>query len=598
MKNYQLLKDLMPKAHKSKNGFDRSSRELFSMKAGMLLPVKCIETVPGGYYELDLASLVRTLPMVSAPYTQMTLHFDTFFVPYSQLWHGWDQWRSQRENYDTSYHRGYEYLPMIDMENFWFLVKLVLDNEGGAANYPYNDFGDFCVEDCVRLAGLLGYGAPLGTLDSVKAGNLNSKNVGRKLNVWRIAAYQKIFQDVYMNPYFQLPNPYFYNFDDVRCTTPGDSLINYNTGLDIDLPVTGALPQTPRGDWASLYMFIPRYRRWKQDLYMGLLPNPQFGEVSMMPGTDFTLNVKLENGNDISTTNVLKSATNGRVNLATSASATTQNAFFSVDNLISVLDERRAKALQKWKETTMRAGFRARAQAIAHDGIAPVHSNDNRVVQLGSSSQIISIDEVVAQAQTGSGEQQSLGDIAGKGIGTVNGTKIRYEASEFGVIMTLASIEPMCLYPDTGVSPFNTKVEHFDYYTEEFESLGFAPVPAYNLRGFESVPVPDSDIPVPNNPILGYAPRYWEYKTDVDRVHGEFESGGSLAAWTITRNDIVGNTAEGKAIDIRDFYINPKVVDSIFGVDSDMTQSSDQFWLTCIFDVKAIQPMSILGLPY
>lgn len=590
MKNYQLLKDLVPKHKHSKNGFDRSSRDLFSMKAGMLLPVNCVETVPDGYYEIDIAALARTLPMVSAPYTQMKLYFDSFFVPYSQLWHGWDTWRAQRENYDTAYHRGYDYLPGFKLEDFWYHIRECLAGEGGAANYPYNEFGVNVFRDCVRIFGLLGYGAPLGTLTESKVSTMITNCRGKYATLWRIGAYQKIFQDHYMNPYFQLPNPYFYNFDDIPCDTAERSLLNTDTGLTIDVP-EGSLPQTPRNaaGWSSVYMFIPRYRRWKQDLLMGLLPNAQFGEVSMMPGTDFTLNVL--NDDIPANSPILKKDAAGNVifgnNTNTTPAVGDYIARFSVDNLISVLDERRAKALQKWKETTMRAGFRARAQAIAHDGVAPIHSNDNRVVFLGSSSQIIGIDEVVAQAETGTGAGQSLGDIAGKGIATMNGSKIRYEATEFGIIMTLASIEPMSLYPDTGISPFNTKFEHFDYYTEEFESLGFAPVPENYLRGF-----------VQEESILGYAPRYWEYKTNVDRVHGEFGSDGSLAAWTITRNDIVGGAGTTGPIAIRDFYINPKVVDSIFGVNSDDTQMTDQFWLTTVFDVKAVQPMSVLGLPY
>lgn len=183
---------------------------------------------------------------------------------------------------------------------------------------------------------------------------------------------------------------------------------------------------------------------------------------------------------------------------------------------------------------------------------------------------------------------QSLGDIAGKGIGVCKGSKIKYEATEFGVIMVIASIEPMTLYNDEGISPFNTKVEQFDYWTEEFENLGFAPVPAYTLNGFDD---PDGD----QNLILGYAPRFWEYKTDVDRAHGEFEFQGSLSGWSIIRYDIY---AYNNGMEIRDFYINPAIVDSIFGVNSNVNENTDQFWLNTIFDIKAIQPMNVLGLPY
>lgn len=605
MKNYNLLKDLLPKAHHSKNGFDRSSRDLFSMKAGMLVPVKCVETVPNGYYEIDIASLVRTLPMVSAPYTQMTLHFDTFFVPYSSLWHGWDTFRAQRENYDTSYHQSYLNVPMLDMYNFAHDIYLSWDSENErwknpediGPDAPVDLFGNLVAPNALRFAGLLGYGGPIGTPTASKLLWYSETCYGKKLNLWRPAAYQKIFQDHYMNPYYELPNPFLYNFDDIDCSTPELSVIsNANACKATSYAVPANSPigvprgiQQAIGGQPEVTLFTPRYRRWKQDLFMGLLPNPQFGDVSMMSGTDFTLRVE---GDNLPSTSLLRPDPNSGI-VGTSAGTGTAITLrtFSVDNLISVLDERRAKALQKWKETTMRAGFRARSQAVAHDGVAPAHSQDHRAVLLGSSQQIIGIDEVVATAQTGTSEMQSLGDIAGKGIGVMHGDKIKYEATEFGVIMVIASIEPLCLYAGNGISAFNTKVEQFDYFTEEFENLGFAAVPQYCLSGFSD---PDGSIA---NPILGYAPRYWEYKTDFDRVHGEFEYQGSLSAWTITRNDYETDPYTGGFV-VSDFYINPQIVDSIFGVNSDVNERTDQFWLNTIFDVKAIQPMNILGLPY
>lgn len=55
-----LFKALKPTAHLSKNGFDLSRKHVFSSQAGMALPCLSLETVPGDFFEIDLASLSRT----------------------------------------------------------------------------------------------------------------------------------------------------------------------------------------------------------------------------------------------------------------------------------------------------------------------------------------------------------------------------------------------------------------------------------------------------------------------------------------------------------------------------------------------------------
>ena len=48
---------------------------------------------------------------------------------------------------------------------------------------------------------------------------------------------------------------------------------------------------------------------------------------------------------------------------------------------------------------------------------------------------------------------------------------------------------------------------------------------------------------------------------------------------------------------ISTFYISPKVYDTVMAVESDDTQLTDTFVNNVFFDVKAIRPMTVLGLP-
>ena len=87
---------LKPKVHPSKNGFDLSRKHVFSSKAGQLKPCLAVETVPGDNFEIDVTSLTRTMTLNTAAFLRGKQRYDFFFVPYSQLWHPFNQFISQR----------------------------------------------------------------------------------------------------------------------------------------------------------------------------------------------------------------------------------------------------------------------------------------------------------------------------------------------------------------------------------------------------------------------------------------------------------------------------------------------------------------------
>ena len=93
---------LKPKVHPSKNGFDLSRKHVFSSKAGQLKPCLCVETVPNDHFEIDLACLTRTMTLNTAAFLRGKQRFDFFFVPYSQLWHPFNQFISQRTDKHSS----------------------------------------------------------------------------------------------------------------------------------------------------------------------------------------------------------------------------------------------------------------------------------------------------------------------------------------------------------------------------------------------------------------------------------------------------------------------------------------------------------------
>ena len=162
---------------------------------------------------------------------------------------------------------------------------------------------------------------------------------------------------------------------------------------------------------------------------------------------------------------------------------------------------------------------------------------------------------------------------------------IRFDSKEHGLILGIFSVVPECDYSSSMLDKFNTKFNREDYYQPEFADLGKQPVDPYEFSTEYFNPRQVSP--------MGYINRYAEYKTKVDKVHGEFSPSGSLDAWTTVRQY---KSVSGSVTDSF-FKINPAVLDKIFAQVYDGSEVSDQFLVDFQCLVTAVRPMSVTGEP-
>ena len=108
--------------------------------------------------------------------------------------------------------------------------------------------------------------------------------------------------------------------------------------------------------------------------------------------------------------------------------------------------------------------------------------------------------------------------------------------------------------------------------------------------GMESVPAVElmnSDIYSRVNSadkILGYSPRYYNWKTKIDRIHGAFTT--TLKDWVAPVDDsflysLFGSKSTYKGITWPFFKVNPNTLDDIFAVKVDSTWNTDQLLVNC-----------------
>lgn len=559
-----------------KNGFDLSSRRVFSAPAGALLPVGCWETNPNEHFQISVQDLVRTQPLNTAAYTRCKEYYHFFFVPYKSLWRFSDQFFTGVSNGDSAFFvprlKGTDYLfddndkfnwtpktlPHFDFSKL--LDRFYTGKKDDALGYSFSN-GAF------RLLNLLEYGVSCdgemvdySQLSTPFKGISYSKNPSSKgltcsPNPFRLFAYQRIYNDFYRNQQWEKSDVFSFN-----CDYAQDDF-----HLDLTLDALEAA--------CTL-----RYRQWPKDWLTSAVPSPNYDQGI------FNLPSYVGSNADI-----------GRSPIGAGVSFDS-----SSTGGFSVSDIRAAFALDKMLEVTRRAnGLDYSSQIAAHFGFKVPESRRNCAQFIGGFDNQVVVDEVTATANgsvtSGSSSSSSVvGQVFGKGIGSMNSSVISYDTKEHGLIMCIYSVVPQVDYNSFYMSNFNRKLTREQFYQPEFQNLGYTP-----LDGYDMVMLTGADperAKKHNNSPLGYVPRYQEYKTGRDIVFGEFMSGKSLSAWTTPRIDLFRTRSGDVNLTPSDFMIDPKVLDSVFSVSYSGHPKYDQFLINSFFNIKAVRPMSVTGL--
>lgn len=598
-----LFKSLKPDVKVTKNGFDLSRKHVFSSQAGFALPCLAVETVPNDHFEISLQGLLRTQTFNRPAFLRGKQRFDFFFVPYSQLWHPFNQFINQRKDAHSTNQKGFLYCPTVSLGDI--MRTIIYSNHSEFPDVPKYDMMNYRFAPLmVRVLDMLGYGDYRWLLDEDTTLNDLEEMAhyydSKYVNVFRLAAYQHIWYDYYRNKYWDepdsvtggiLPTASFdyvraFNFDDIDCSSLGNSRIS---GNDLYIRLQN--------------MCTLRYCQWKQDLFTSSLPSQQFGAVSSV---DLSFNsadfVPSGSAESVRMRYFFAKAENSDI-VATSSSsnATGYTGTWNIPSAFDVLSLRKAEALQAWKQATLRAGNMVDDAWKAHFGTTPYYEGDENVLFLGSFDGRLDINTVETTANSSVGGNNKVGDLAATGNAVISGNSIKFDCRDYGVIMCISSFVPEAEYISDALDKANTLYEQFDFFTPEFQNIGLEAVPQYltkigglNINRWNS--------------ILGYSPRYYMYKTAWDKVFGEFHScesveganqdtlsvGGTLTPWVAPRTITLGQL---NVRPLGQFYVSPKVFNNVFAIAATAKQTSDYFVHNVYFDIKAIRPMSVLGLP-
>lgn len=646
MAHFTGLKELQNRPHKS--GHDISAKNCFTAKVGELLPVWTDFAIPNSTYRFNLEYFTRTRPVQTSAYTRIREYFDFFAVPCNLIWKSFNSAviqmgekapiQSKDLLTNLAVKGDLPYCTLNDLGVSLYSASgnpTQLGSKVSVVSEFSNIFGYNRGDVNHKLLSMLDYGNvvdkttdKIGTSSnrwwngsaSPSAASLKvysqKYNVNLSVNVFPLAAYQKIYQDFFRWSQWENADPTSYNFDWYQ----GHGNL-FGSGISSAIPPSNEY-------WKRDNLFSLRYANWNKDKFMGILPNSQFGDLAVVDlGTISTTGSKIPVGaydfvNDGGKFHQFKTRTDS-VNTGSSSTEKGTQIFprfpdsISVPenaNLWAVLGEspdlnlkfsvlalRQAEALQKWKEITQSVDANYRDQIKAHFGVNVPQSEAHMSKYIGGVARNLDISEVVNNYLPGDdypiSGATSEAYIYGKGVGSGQGSMTFNTGSGYYIIMCIYHAVPLLDYAISGPDGQTLATSVEDLPIPEFDNIGLESVPAVELMNSNLYSNVNS-----GDKILGYNPRYYNWKTKIDRVHGAFTT--TLKDWVAPIDDSFlyslfgGNLSRYKGVTWPFFKVNPNTLDDIFSVKVDSTWNTDQLLVNCNVGCYVTRPLSADGVPY
>lgn len=551
----------------ARNAFDLSQSHLIQAAPGQLLPILSIDCIPEDNISINVVDTLKSMPIVNSPLVNARGVYEFFFVPYHQLYHNFDQFITKMNDYRSTYFN--QPNPPAAVPTFGTTTPP--DNSKAFLGSPFANskgvingfldskdvFGHSTLCSRSYLYDLLGY-SPFAkdTSSWTKFVGIPEHSPNYKPNLFRLAAYQKIYQDYYRKTSYEPFEVQSYCLDNIYPD------------------------QYP--SMAEL-----RYRNYGLDLLNNLRPSA-------------SLNVNNQSVFDSIVPQMF--GTDGNNDFPSSASYAPMSYVGKSDTFGTIIDNqdngginvnsiRAAFALDKLSQIIGRAEKDFKSQMRAVYGINVSTGRDGKCIFVDGFSSDLNFTDIDNTNGASMGSSFSTySKVTSNGRGT-----IRFKAPEFGVFMCIFSIIPFVPYDSYHVDRFNTKSVYSDYFNPLYQRLGLQPLYMYELNTYTD----NADVR-PMEIALGWQPRYSEYKTAVDFNHGSFNSDSSLASFTSSRNRNLGTPKDKPylgALTLADFKVNPNVFDSCFSVSYDGSLVTAPFFGKVSFNIVKVSAMDTDSLP-
>lgn len=629
-KSKRVLGRPLPNASLPRNPFDRSCRVNFNSFAGGIFPIYAEPFLKGSHLKINRSIFQRTADVNTAAFAMLDTHIEFFEVPLRQLWSLWYDFKLNIQDYNSTSFGVYgtQFNPNIankapQFDLFRVTSQMWTSYRTSTSTSIFGTSKAAC-SDADRLLDLLGYG-----FFDLTQTNVGVQTSGLKVNPFKLCAYQKIYQDHFRNTAYESNDPYKFNLDHLNTgtqniqTVPDTQLkelltmryVNYRRDYFTNVyPALNYVASSPSGlSWqipasvaglasGAISVAIQNNLTASADNFTGSSETDTykwFGNTAIAANSNVVTYAAMDPSNkaELSAAGVPLIHTHGinhthTVNLGGSISGSA-----SANNEYNVQNIRAAFALDKLLRQTSYAPKHVKDQMEARFGIKGTQ-NDKESIRICAFKNDIVIGEVTQTAPgvDSGGSYQPLGTIGGKGIGGDSFRKdgFEYTTKDDSIVMGVMYTLPRASYDSTFVKNWNLKEDREDFFQPEFMDLGLQPV----YRGEYNLEANGQNAFGTN--ILGYVPRYQEYKIGIDTNHGLFNSGLMLSPFTVHTNASkmanVSHVTDGLSAAF--FKVSPSDLDDIFVTAYDPLQQTHDQFINCV-DISVIsnQDMSVHGQP-
>lgn len=287
-----------------------------------------------------------------------------------------------------------------------------------------------------------------------------------------------------------------------------------------------------------------RQRCYPRDYFTSSLPDPQLGDPAVLPSPliDYARKIGQNipaSGALTTSLGALRDSANNVQLSAISGEYQTTDGPFTINKLKELF------SLQKLFDVGNKFGSRYVEQTLGHFGVRSSDGRVQRAQYLGGGRIPVQISQV---SQLSSSTADSpLGYQGGQGMAAGADNYFEHTFEEHGLIISILSVVPEPNYTD-GIHKFMIKQDRFDFAFPELSNIG-----EQEVNSFEWC--------IANAPgTFGYQERYAEYKSNYNRVAGDFLT--SLRNFYVAPNQVLLSDCT----DEDTFVVKPDTLQNIFAV--------------------------------
>lgn len=459
--------------------FSLSHYKLASLRMGELVPISCMEVLPGDTFQHSVSAFLRVAPLVTPVMHPVHVRVWHFFTPNRLLWNAWEDFRTRGED-GTS------------------VPEFPTITSPASTGWDIGSLADYL-------------GIPTGI-------------PGLEVSALPFRAYALIYNEWFRNQ--DTTDPYPISLESGPDTTTNTALFpspwgkDYFTtasetpqkGPEVTIPVNFGDAGTP-----TITGTVKGNGRPTFTSTAGSISKTDYLHIPSSGGSENYIGGNVIFPKQTGSNGNLNNSGLNWADPALSVELNYQPGEASIGT-VNISDWREAMALQRFEEQRSLYGSRY-TEFLKTLGIRASDARLQRPEYLGGGRQTIQFSEVL---QTAEGTDP-VGTLRGHGIGAMKTNRYRRFFEEDGLIMSFVSVRPIGVYMQ-GLPRMWSRRSMEDFWTPQFQHLSQQPV--YTKELYAGVENQDQ--------IFGYQNIYDEYRSCPSSVSGEMRT--ILNSWHMARD--------------------------------------------------------------